>query len=187
MDNKYQPIWEKVKKPLSEATMKDFVLHSQMVEKAMREIIAGEGGDPDILIPAAILHDIGWSKVDTELQCAQDPESRHKAMVAHIENAPALIKNILSELNYDKDKIERIVDLVVAHKFTDPEDKDKQKLIDADTLSDTYKESFWSDIKSYDRVPKDMWDHRSKNTFYTTTARSIFGKQLNNRLEEIQH
>ena len=185
-NNKYQSIWEKVEPLLLSGKRKDFLLHSKMVERAMKEIVAGEGGNSDILIPTAILHDVGWSEVSVELQLAEDNKSKHKALVEHIKNAPPIIRKILSELNYDKDKIEKIIDLIVAHKFIDPKEKDKQMLIDADTLSDTYKESFHSDVKSYNSTPRKTWEFRSKNTFYTETAKKIFKKQLNNRLKEIE-
>ena len=185
-NDKYRSIWKKAESLLLSGKKKDFLLHSKMVERAMREIIVGEGGNSDILIPAAILHDVGWSEVPIELQFAQDKESKHEALVKHIEGAPPIIRRILSELNYDKDRVEKIIGLIVAHKFTDPKEKDKQMLIDADALSDTYKESFYSDVKSYDSTPRKTWEFRSKNTFYTETAGKIFKKQLNDRLKEIK-
>ena len=184
-NDKYQKIWEKAEPLLLKAKKKDFLLHSKMVERAMKEIIAGEGGNPDILIPAAILHDVGWSEVSTELQYANDEENKTKALVEHIKQALPLIRKILSELDYDEDKIDKIIDLIAAHKFTDPEEKDKQMLIDADTLSDTYKESFYSDVKSYNSTPRKTLEFRSKNTFYTKTAKEIFEKHFKDRLKEI--
>lgn len=185
-NTKYQPIWEKVEPLLLRVKRKDFLLHTKMAERAMKEIIAIEGGDPDILIPAAILHDVGWSEVPMKLQLAEDKESKHKALIEHIKKAPAIVRRILSELNFDEDIIEKIIGLIIAHKFTEPKEKDKQMLIDADTLSDTYKESFRSDVKSYNSTPRKLWEFRSKNTFYTKTARKIFQKQLNDRLKEIE-
>ena len=139
-----------------------------------------------ILIPAAILHDIGWSKVSLELQLSKNKSKKHKALVEHIKQAPPIIRNILKNLGYDKRKIEQIIDIVVAHKLTDPTEKEKQMIIDADTLSDTYKDSFYSDTKSYGQTPMDTWKFRNKNTFYTKTAKNIFKKQLAKRLEEIE-
>lgn len=162
------------------------MIHSKMVVKAMEEIIAGEGGDPDILIPSAILHDVGWSEVSLDLQLAKDKNRSHKALVQHIKKAPPIVEKILKELGYDNKKAERIIGIVVAHKFADPKDKNKQLLIDADTLSDTYKESFDSDVKSYDTTPRKLWEFRSSNTFYTRTARKIFKEHLAARLGEIE-
>jgi len=182
---KYRLIWEKTKSLLEKVGKKDYVLHSKMVARAMEEIIAKEGGDPDILLPAAILHDVGWSEVSEEFQLTKDKDKSCEALIQHIKKAPPIIKKILKELHYSDKKIERIIDIVIAHKFTDPEDKNKQMLIDADALSDTYKESFYSDVKSYNSTPRKNWEFRSKNTFYTKTAKIIFEKHLAVRLKEI--
>lgn len=187
MDPKYLPIWQQVEPLLKTAKLKNFVLHSLNVARAMEEIIAGEGGDPDLLVPAALLHDIGWTEVPLELQLAEDSESKHQALVEHIKQAPPLIRKILSSLNYPSDRIERIVDIVAAHKFQDPqEDNDKQIIIDADALSDTYKESFYSDMESYHSTPEKLYEFRKFNTFYTPTAQKIFQTQLAARLAEIK-
>ena len=183
---KYEPILEKAKPLLIKAERKDFVLHTKMVVRAMEEIQAGEGGDLDILMPAAILHDVGWSEVPKDLQLSKDKNKQYEALLQHIEKGPPLIRKILKDLHYDKEKIDKVIDIVSAHKFTDPEDKDKQLLIDADTLSDTYKESFYSDVEAYGSTPSENLKFRSKNKFYTNTARKIFEKHLSARRREIE-
>jgi hypothetical protein len=187
MNSKYLPIWQQAKPLLKEIQKKNYLIHTQAVARAMEEIIAGEGGDPDLLIPAALLHDIGWVKVSLDLQLAKDPDNEHQAQVEHIKQAPPLIRKILKPFNYSIDQIERIVDIVTAHKFQEPmEDKEKQMLIDADNLSDIYKESFYSDIQSYHTTLRKQYYFRSQNTFYTPTAKKIFQNQLADRLKEIE-
>lgn len=185
MRSKYKVVWKKVEPLMRRAKRKNFVLHTQMVVRAMEEILVEEEGDPDILIPAAILHDVGWSEVSEDFQLADDKEKQREALVQHIEEAPPIIRRILGELGYDRRRVEQIVEIVLAHKTSNPKEKDKQLLIDADTLSDTYKESFYSDVRSYSSTPRETWEFRSKNTFYTKSARKIFQKQLIARREEI--
>lgn len=185
MKNKYKKIWDQVEPLMEKVKKKDYVLHVKMVVRAMGEIIAKEGGNPDILIPAAILHDVGWSEVSEDLQLAEDKEKKYKAGLQHIKKSPPIVRKILRNLGYDNVAIKHIIDIILAHKFSDPKEKDKQLLIDADTLSDTYKESFYSDVKSYNSTPKKTLDFRSKNTFYTKAARGIFQKQLAARQREI--
>jgi len=185
MNKKHQEIWNCVKPLMKKVKKKDYVLHVKMVIRAMEEIIAGEGGNVDILIPAAILHDVGWSEVTEKLQLTDDKKLKHEAGVQHIRRAPLIIRRILGKLNYDQNTIERVIEIVVAHKFTDPEEKEKRLLIDADTLSDTYKESFYSDVESYNSTSEKTYKFRSKNIFYTKTAKKIFQKQLKARREEI--
>jgi HD superfamily phosphodiesterase len=180
-------VWERAEKLLRKAIKKDFVLHTKYVVKAMEKLVVKEGGESDILIPAAILHDVGWSEVSEKLQLAADQKGSLKAQVEHIEKVPMLIRKILGGLNYSEENIGDIVRVVKAHRFVKPTKLDEKLLIDADTLSDTYKEVFYSNIESYNTTPEAHLDFRSKNTFYTKTARKIFEKQLMNRLEEIKN
>lgn len=186
MDKKFAPIWAKVEPLMATVKKKDYVLHVKMVVRAMEEILAGEGGDADLLIPAAILHDVGWSAVSEELQVATDKELKNEAAHQHLSKAPPIIRQILSELGYHGEFIEHIVEIVLAHKFADPQEKEKQFLIDADTLSDTYKEPFYSDLKSYGISPREAYRFRSQNVFYTPTAKKIFDRELAARLREIE-
>lgn len=185
MNKKITILWKVIKPLLKKAKRKDFVLHTRMVYKAMTAIISKEGGDSDILIPAALLHDVGWSEVPLNLQMANDKKLSHQALVLHIKKAPAIITRILEKHDYKTERIEKIVRVVEAHKFTDPDEKDKQLLIDADALADVYKQSFYSDIKAYGTMPEDHLNFRSKNTFYTKTARNIFERLLKKREKEI--
>lgn len=186
LEEKYQPIWDVVRPLMATVLKKDYVIHVEMVTRAMYEILENENGDKDILIPCALLHDIGWSVISSDLQMATDKESKDKAGHLHIENAPKLIRDILSKLNYNEDKITRIIDVVQAHKYQTPTEKEKQLLIDADNLSDTYKEAFFSDIKSYNTNPKDALDFRSKNKFYTKIATNIFNRELQQRYLDVE-
>lgn len=81
-------------------------------------------------------------------------------------------------------KIKTISDIVLAHKFQNPKDLSKRLLIDADTLSDTFKEQFYKDCKEYKLSPKSLYEIRKNNRFYTKTARTIFKKELAKRRRE---
>lgn len=186
LNDKHLLIWDKVKPLLAKVKKKDYVLHVEMVTKAMSELIKKEGGDSAILIPAALLHDVGWSEVPDHLQLATKKEDKVNAGKQHIEKAPAIIRRILSELGYDPQAINEVIRVVLAHKYTQPDNKDEQLLIDADTLSDTYKKSFYSDINSYNTTPQDALKFRSQNTFYTQTAKQIFKREIDARRREIK-
>lgn len=183
----YENLWKKALPLLKKGLNKDFVLHTRMVVRAMKVLIKSEGGNENILIPAAILHDVGWSEVNPDLQKRghNDREKDHLALVEHIKKAPSIIRKILGELAYGESSIKKIIEIVETHKFTDPQEKDKQLLIDADTLSDTYKKSFYSDALSYHKTPQELWEFRCQNTFYTQTAKRLFKNQLRARLKEI--
>jgi hypothetical protein len=186
MLNKYQEIWKIVERKLTGIGKKDYVMHSRMVTRAMEEIIDGEGGDPDILIPAAMLHDIGWVNVEEKYQFAKTSEDKKIAEQLHLKEAEPIIDEVLREVNYPGTLIEKIIYVVSNHKSKNPNgDKMIECMVDADNLSDTYQESFYSDVNSYGSTPLKTLEFRSKNTFFTKTANKIFKKHLKSRKAEI--
>ena len=186
-NKKYNEIWELAKPYLEKGKMKDFILHTKGVAKAMELLLQKENGDNDILIPSAILHDVGWAKVPTVLQKSNNKKEKIQALKLHIEYAPKIVRKILSEIKYDEKQIKTIIEIIVAHKFKNPIRLDKRLLIDADNLSDIFKEQFYSDAKSYNVTPEQNYDFRKNdNTFYTKTAKIIFDKELKKRKQEFK-
>ncbi|MFA6296247.1 MAG: HD domain-containing protein [Patescibacteria group bacterium] len=178
-------IWILAKPYLEMGTMKNFIIHSKGVLLAMTMLLKKEKGDKEILLPAAILHDVGFSKVSKELQKSNDKAVKTKVLRQHLEFAPEIIKEILNKVGYNKNDIDEVIQIVIAHKFQDPKELDKQLLIDADTLSDVFKEQFYSDAKAYNKTPQEFYNVRKDNKFYTKTAKNIFYQELKNRKEEI--
>ena len=148
-------------------------------------LLEKEKGEKDLLLPAAILHDVGWAKVPLEIQKDKRGVMVKKALELHLKYNPPITKKILNSLGYDKSKIEKIIEIILAHKFQNPRDLNKRLLIDADTLSDVFKEPFYKDTKQYGITPKENYDFREENKFYTKTARIIFDRELNKRRKEI--
>lgn len=172
MKLKFQKIYKLALPYLKQGKRKNFIVHTKGVIKAMELILKKEIGDENILIPAAILHDTGWAKVPIELQKSDNKNERLKAMQLHLKFAPFTIKEI--------------IDIVLSHKFKNPKNKNKRLLIDADALSDIFKEQFYSDAKAYKISPQKNLEIRKENKFYTKTAQEIFKKELKKREEEIK-
>ena len=178
-------MWKSAFPYLKKGERKNFVIHTKGVIQAMELLLLQEKGNKDILIPAAILHDIGWYSVPVYLQKSKEAKKQKKALELHIKNAPPIIKKILKKAGYEEIKIKKIINIVTAHKFKNPKKLDKQLLIDADTLSDIFKEQFYEDYKNYKTSPEDNLNFRKNNNFYTKTAKGIFNKELKKRKEEI--
>ncbi|MFA6963505.1 MAG: HD domain-containing protein [Patescibacteria group bacterium] len=186
MENKFEKIWDLAMPYLKKGIMKDFVSHTKYVVKSMEMIIDGEGGDEDILIPSAILHDVGWSKVDPSLQLNDDMEKKREGQRQHITFAKEIVEEVLDQAGYSEEDIQKVVGIVMAHKFQDPEDKEKQMLIDADNLSDTFKEQFDSDVVAYHSTPEQVYEYRMNNKYYTQTAQQIADQQMAKLKAEIK-
>jgi len=187
MNKKYQKIWNLAVKYLEKGAKKDFVLHTRGVIEAMQLILKDEAGNPDVLMPAAILHDVGWAGVPKKYQIAKDKKDWVMGLRLHIDLAPGIIEEILKSLNYKPSVIKEIVEVVKAHKFQKPRNLNKQILIDADQLSDAFKEQFYSDAKAYKIKPEKLYGFRIKdNKFYTKTAENIFAKEMKKREKELK-
>lgn len=185
---KYQKIYNSAVKYLAKGLKKNFVIHTQGVVKAMELILKKEKGDPDILIPAAILHDVGWAKVAEKYQITGNKADKLCGLKLHIELASAIIKKILEPLGYKASKIKEIIEIIKAHKFKKPKKLSKRLLIDADQLADSFKEQFYSDVKAYKSTPEKTYNFRiSDNNFYTKTAKDIFLKQMKQRKSEFEN
>jgi HD superfamily phosphodiesterase len=185
MQKKFEKIWQLAIPYLSKGIKKDYLIHTKGVIKAMELLLRKEKSDENILIPAAILHDVGWYKISRQLQKSNKKKEKLEVMQLHLKYAPPVIKQVLAKLKYSKDRIDKIAEIVFAHKFQRPKELDKQLLIDADNLSDVFREQFESDIKSYRNTPKKLYRFREKNIFYTKTAREIFNKELEKRRKEV--
>lgn len=186
MKEKFTTIWNLALPYLHQAIMKDFEVHTQGVVKAMELLIAKEGGDENILIPAAILHDVGFSKVSKELQTNGELEKKREAQRQHLIYCKDIIKEILTKVGYSSNDINKVIEVVKAHKFQDPDELAKRLLIDADNLSDTFHEQFYSDVKTYGFPAKQVYDFRTRNTYYTKTANQISALEMTARFKEIE-
>jgi len=185
MNFEYNSIWQLALPFLKMGVRKDFELHTKGVIKAVQLILKEERGAPSVLFPAAILHDVGWSSVPIDIQLSRECNLRKVANTMHLDNCVPIIYNILSKLNYDIELIDNIADVCYSHKSTNPETLDKKILIDADALSDIFKEQFYSDCKSYKLNPNSLIKIRSENKFYTRTANIIFSNKYKARKLEI--
>jgi hypothetical protein len=183
---KYNKIWKLALPYLKEGKRKDFVVHTRGVIKAMEMILEKEKGDKDILIPAAILHDVGWAKVSDRIQLSAKKSDMKLGLKFHLDFAPEIIGIILSKNGYTKKGIKEIAEIVKFHQLHKPRKRNKLLLIDADNLSDILKRQFYSDAKSYKNNPKDFLEIRKRNKFYTKTAQEIFYGETKKREKEIK-
>lgn len=100
--------------------------HTERVLNMCIHIASVEGGDMDILVPAALLHDIG--------RHAQDIV---KGKVSHAVISVEMARPILERYRYDSESIERILHCIETHRYRkggEPESLEARILFDADKL-----------------------------------------------------
>ena len=182
----YQEVWDLALPYLHKGVRKDFVIHTQGVVRAMELLLEKEEGDTAVLLPAAILHDVGWAEVPHDIQHNwRDPTDKRKGEKLHLIYASEIISDILKKLGYRDHQIDRIIEVVRAHKFQDPSELEKQLLIDADGVSDAFKDQFYRDIEIYENTPEQFYEFRMRDCkFYTVTAKEIFEREMAERKKE---
>ncbi|MCG6881171.1 MAG: HD domain-containing protein [Deltaproteobacteria bacterium] len=91
--------------------------HTEIAAGLAQQLLAQEGGDEDIVMPAIILHDTGWKKVPEDVQSkafgpkATLPEWNR---VHEVEGA-RIAGHILRSVNYPNDKILEIQEIIKEH------------------------------------------------------------------------
>ena len=110
----YQRIFEKAKPFLR--TRKN-LLHTRIALRYAIELLKSEKGDESIVIPAIILHDVGWKVVPEHLHLtAFGPNpSNPKLTRLHEREGAKIAKGILEKLRYPSRKIEEICQIIRGH------------------------------------------------------------------------
>ena len=90
--------------------------------------------DPDILIPAMIFHDSGWSQVPKNILSSSygDVSAANKGKLLHQEKGAEIAHEVLEKHNYDPEKIAEISFIVSIHDKPTEYRKHKNALIVAE-------------------------------------------------------
>jgi len=110
----YQKIWE-LAQPYLDTREND--IHTEISLMYALRLLKAEGGDENVVIPAAILHDVGWKQVPEDIQLkafgphATLPEWNRVHEVEGVEIA----KGILQEVGYEKEASQQILEIIEGH------------------------------------------------------------------------
>ena len=165
--------------------------HTLLVTNFMEKIVKAENLDASILIPAAILHDIGWSQVPKDMQINFRTK---EARLSHMKEGAKLARVLLNKANYDAKKIDKICALVSVHDNPSRAIRialttaNQKTLRDADVLYRSTKEAFWVDVKRFkedslkrlNKVKKDLAG------LYTETAKKLAKTLIEEREKEVK-
>lgn len=109
----HQQIWKKAVPYLINSRLFD-LWHTEKSIAYMQRIISSEKLEThrDVLIPAIILHDIGWSAIGKR---KNSDWTAKDLRIKHMEIGAKLANNILTSLSYNKKLIDKICHLVATH------------------------------------------------------------------------
>ena len=165
-------------------------VHIEISLQLARELLRSEGGEASIVIPAVILHDVGWKKVTEAFHLkafgpkATSPEINR----THEKEGVKIAGEILSKVQYDKEKITEILEIIDGH---DSRKKalslNDQIVKDADKLWRYTQKGFEIDNKRFEETVTEGLSRLRKymnHWFFTQTAYRIAKDELNKREKE---
>lgn len=163
--------------------------HTQDVLDLAFRLISKEGGERDIIIPAAILHDVGWSEVPEEMRLeARTPKRDIRLARMHERASVKIAKKILAEAVNDSLQVTEILEIIDGHDTREEALSLNDKIVkDADKLS-RYSEIFWDIIRWAGINPKILYrglESKTEEWFHLPSSREIAHEKLLQRRQEI--
>ena len=111
------------------------ITHSLLVLDRAQELLSREGGDPRVVLAAALLHDIG----------IPEAERKHGSVAGEHQEAegPPIARRIMEEIGFDEDTIEQVCRIVGSHHSGGDVDTTEFRIVwDADRLMEVPEEFF---------------------------------------------
>jgi len=187
----YKKIWE-LAKPYYEKGRPMDIDHIEWIMKEALIVSEKENIDDEILIPLAILHDVGYAEVPKDNPFNLDIRK------AHMKAGAKIAKKILDKVKYPKDKTEKIVYYVSVHDnwaFGDDEykrDKTLGAFKDLDFIWMTTPKGFPALMKILGKNKKEMIEYIESRpeeeglALTTKTTKELFEKYLSDRKKELK-
>jgi len=153
------------------------------------KLLEKEAGDSDVVIPAVILHDLGWWQVPEELQLrAFGPKATDKKLNRlHETEGVSIASEILKNVGYDNDKTSEILAIIDGHDSRlEAISQNDQIVKDADKLFRFSPRGFEINTERFGMVHDQNWKRLYKNVeewFFTPTAK-IFAWEALKVLEQ---
>jgi HD superfamily phosphodiesterase len=155
-------------------------------------LLAEEEADPQIVIPAVLLHDVGWSSVPEDRQLSafgpkvEDPELTK----VHEREGAALARAILVEVGCPPDRIHEITEIIVGHD-TRPAALGREDALvkDADKLFRISQEGFAIDCRRFGLDPAKHLaaiERRIDEWFFTGTGKRLAREEAAARWRELR-
>ncbi|MEW5909234.1 MAG: HD domain-containing protein [Thermodesulfobacteriota bacterium] len=169
--------------------------HVRISARFARLLLKAEGGDEKIVLPAILLHDVGWSAVPAEsLVLAYGVRAKGNRFLklnrTHEIQGAAIAKKILFDIGYPGSLISIIAAIIKRHDSGKKADSIEEKIVkDADKLWRFSKVGFWEEAKRQGISPMELHEYLSKKYhgwFFTQKALEIAGNRLKHRGREMR-
>lgn len=195
----FEKIWE-IALPFQD--VRDDDGHAESVTHFAVELLKCEPGDEDVVIPAAILHDTGWSQMSEEerfyifkngitKERELQMDAKVDVRVKHEEEGVKMVKEILGKISYAEDKINRIIEIVRQHDTNKNAINNEDRIMkDADKLWTFSLKGIEADVRRFGFSKQKcfvMAENRIdlENYFHTESAKRIAREELMKRIREM--
>lgn len=183
----FKEIWELAKPYLD---TRDNEIHTRMSVEFGYKLLKAEGGDENVVIPAIMLHDVGWKKVpeDIQLKGFGPKVTLPELTKIHEDEGVKITKEILEKTNYDNDKAKEILRIVGGHDSRKEPISLNDKLVkDADKLFRYTREYIDIYAEKFELTREQMYaryEEKIGKWFLTQSGSEIAKAELEKRLEE---
>jgi HD superfamily phosphodiesterase len=165
-------------------------IHTDTSVQFAYRLLAEEGGDEAVVIPAMILHDVGWKRIPEDLQLkAFGPHAIYPYVnrVHEVEGA-RIAEEILKMVGYSDGHIPEIVEIIEGHDSRKAALSLNDSIVkDADKLYRYSREAFHINIERFqhtvDQEVARLGAHLS-DWFFTDSARRLAQEELKARERE---
>jgi len=158
---------------------RDNDIHTRVAYSFALKLLEAEGGDERVVIPAVLLHDLGWKMVPEDLQLkafGPGKNDREINRVHEVEGAKKA-REILESVNYDPDLVEQIVTIISGHDSRREALSLNDSIVkDSDKLWRFSKEALEVDPKRFGIEPAvhtEWLKHQIDRWFLTETGRKL--------------
>jgi len=162
---KYQALWDaclpflKQGRPGDDEHAKEVV--GYVLSRDVRSYVSTLKFDPDILVPVAMLHDIGHSAILPEhFKYVTGQQKLVNGKLAHMLAGAKIAHQLLLQVGYNVEKSKEIVDIVSMH------DADQLKIDDWRSWYDTDHKKIFHDIDALDRYNETRIKHFIESGLY---------------------
>jgi len=192
MKDKHTHIWNTA---LPFQDKRDDAGHAFITLEYAKQLVDLEGGTPDVVLPAIILHDTGWSQLSREewMVVFSPTSTAADEMVVrlrHQEEGVKLAQRILEEMDYATKWTEEILEIISEHDTRKGFISNNEGLVrDADKLWRFSKTGFDADVTRFEIDPQALYDKLEKQIpkegfFYSETSRELAREELERRRRE---
>jgi len=184
----YQEIYEQAKPFLR--TRKNLI-HTKIALHYALELLKHEKGDEGVVIPAILLHDVGWKVLPEPLQItAFGPNASNPKLVrVHEREGAKIARSILNGLNYSPKKVKEICRIVQGHDSRKRPISQNDRIVkDADKLFRYSRKGLAIDLHRF-RIPRSKYllflEEIIDQWFLTPTAKEIAKKEIRLRKRDL--